>query len=186
MKKKQRLGHDSLAIANMFVRTARTTPGSCGSFTLMALLKYVYIAHGFTLAYTKKPLICHSVEAWKYGPVVPEIYHAFAKQGMYVNQEEIISINPFKSDEPNLSDIERKIIKAVYDEYSMKTPVSVSYFTHLEDSPWHQFKQTAFAKIPDQCIYEYFSRSVRGLDLVITPSQREKHAFLNPLVKCFC
>ena len=43
-------------------------------------MKRVYIAHGFSLAINKESLLdkrFDKVEAWKYGPVIPSVYHSF-------------------------------------------------------------------------------------------------------------
>jgi uncharacterized phage-associated protein len=42
--------------------------------TVMKLLKLVYIAHGWYLAFADKPLISEKVEAWDYGPVRASAY----------------------------------------------------------------------------------------------------------------
>ena len=41
----------------------------------------VYMAHGLTLAVTDKPLIHDRIEAWKYGPVIPLLYHELKRWG---------------------------------------------------------------------------------------------------------
>ena len=153
--------HDSRAIANIFVEKAKTTPGAAGPLTIMSLLKYVYLAHGWTLGYTDKPLICHKVEAWKYGPVVPEVYRAFSKQGMYITQTERFSVNPFHSDMPDLSDMQQKIIHAVYAEYSSKSGVQLSELTHRVGTPWHQFRHVHYGEIPDKYIHQYYKNLVK-------------------------
>ena len=162
MSNDQAKGHDSRGIANIFVEKAKTTPGAAGPLTIMSLLKYVYLAHGWTLGYTDKPLICHTVEAWKYGPVVPEVYRAFSKQGMYITQMERFSINPFHSDKPALSDtdMQQKIINAVYKEYSSKSAVHLSELTHRVGTPWHQFRHIHYGKIPNDAIHKYYKNLV--------------------------
>ena len=70
---------DALAIANYFVRKGLSdTVGE--KLTLLRLVKYVYIAYGFSLALIDKSIIndrFDRVEAWKYGPVIPSVYHSF-------------------------------------------------------------------------------------------------------------
>ena len=51
------------------------------SLTPMQLIKLSYIAHGWTLAILDNPLFKDIVEAWRYGPVVPDIYHRYKKFG---------------------------------------------------------------------------------------------------------
>ncbi len=109
------ISHDSRAIANIFVQMAQEQGETL--LTMMKLLKYIYFAHGWTLGYLNHPLICHNVEAWKYGPVVPEIYHSyiggtFLIRGRFINK-------PNKK--PYLTELysnEKIIIRNVYRDYS--------------------------------------------------------------------
>ena len=62
------------AIANYFLdKSIDLTP--------MKIIKLVYIAHGWHLAITDKPLIEDYVQAWEFGPVIPDLYHEFKKYG---------------------------------------------------------------------------------------------------------
>src|SRR5436190_8185336 len=65
----------SLAVANRFVELANESGAT--QFSLMKLLKLVYFAHGWHLALTKRPIIDERLEAWKFGPVAPDVYHSF-------------------------------------------------------------------------------------------------------------
>ncbi len=49
--------------------------------TSMQVLKLVYIAHGYAMAYLDRPLIDGRIEAWRYGPVIPALYHALKGHG---------------------------------------------------------------------------------------------------------
>src|SRR5258708_6687363 len=69
---------NSVAVANWFVEKANQ---GGKPVTLMKLLKLVYFAHGWHLALTKKPLIKEEIEAWKFGPVAPDVYHVFKTNG---------------------------------------------------------------------------------------------------------
>lgn len=47
----------------------------------MKLQKLLYYAHGWHLAVTDRPLLNEFVEAWRWGPVIPSIYHEFKEFG---------------------------------------------------------------------------------------------------------
>src|SRR5690349_21009730 len=49
--------------------------------TQMKLQKLVYFAQGYHLAKYNTPLIKENFQAWKFGPVVPEIYQDFKLYG---------------------------------------------------------------------------------------------------------
>jgi len=70
--------YPALAIANEFIKVARERNKQ---LTPMELLKLVYFAHGWYLALSGVPLINEPVQAWRFGPVIPSIYHAFKRYG---------------------------------------------------------------------------------------------------------
>src|SRR6185437_2444728 len=62
--------YDSRTIANYLIGKAAPR----GGLDPLQVMKLCYIAHGFTLALTGRPLIEDDVEAWKLGPVVRRVY----------------------------------------------------------------------------------------------------------------
>ena len=61
------------------IRWLRTNEGE--PTTPLHLVKLVYISHGWVLGFHGIPLIRESVEAWKYGPVIPAVYHRYKPFG---------------------------------------------------------------------------------------------------------
>ena len=47
----------------------------------MQLNKLCHLVNGFTLRERKDPAFYSIVEAWKYGPVIPEVYEAYKHYG---------------------------------------------------------------------------------------------------------
>jgi uncharacterized phage-associated protein len=122
--------HSSLTIANRFLALA-TERGD--TLTPMQLLKLVYIAHGWMLGLYGVPLINHSVQAWKYGPVIPELYRA-------INQFRSSPVQgplPAPADD-GLVGLEEDLIDQVYDLYGMRSGLDLSRLTHKPGSPWAQ------------------------------------------------
>lgn len=68
---------NALSVANYLIDLANKGKKQ---ITQLGLMKRVYIAHGFSLAINNKSLLdkrFDKVEAWKYGPVIPSVYHSF-------------------------------------------------------------------------------------------------------------
>ncbi|HLP89844.1 MAG TPA: type II toxin-antitoxin system antitoxin SocA domain-containing protein [Nostocaceae cyanobacterium] len=47
----------------------------------LKLQKLLYYAQGFHLAMYDEPLFPETIEAWMYGPVIPEVFHVYQKYG---------------------------------------------------------------------------------------------------------
>ena len=75
------MADDARQVANWFVTRARQDGRS---LSIMSLLKLTYIAHGWYLESRNEPLFPNHIEAWQYGPVVPEVYRDFRRQGITV------------------------------------------------------------------------------------------------------
>ena len=71
-------GHDSVAVANQFILIANKHGNPIRSATKLS--KLIYIAHGYYLALRGKSLIKDGIEAWAYGPIVPESGAAAGKR----------------------------------------------------------------------------------------------------------
>lgn len=68
---------NALSVANYFIELAHKEGRH---ITQLGLMKRVYIAHGFSLALNYQSLLdprFDKVEAWRYGPVIPSVYHSF-------------------------------------------------------------------------------------------------------------
>ena len=68
---------NALSVANYFIDLARKDGKSIRPLKLM---KLVYLAYGYALAIIDRSIIdprFDKVEAWRYGPVIPSVYHSF-------------------------------------------------------------------------------------------------------------
>lgn len=68
--------YSAKAVANEFLHLAKDEGRSV---TPMQLLKLVYFAYGWYWAFADDRLLDERVQAWKYGPVVPSVYHEFER-----------------------------------------------------------------------------------------------------------
>jgi uncharacterized phage-associated protein len=116
-------------VANEFIRLSGA---DARALTPLQVIKLVYIAHGYMLALYQRPLITDAIEAWKYGPVIPRLYHALKQYGAGSITEPI----PGGSDE--LDEDERDVIKQVYEAYGHLTGIQLSQMTHQRGTPWYE------------------------------------------------
>ena len=120
--------HDSATVANRFLELANEAKKT---LTPMQLLKLVYIAHGWSLGLYGVPLIRHEVQAWQYGPVIPELYERIRKfKSLPVE-------GPVKaSRRDQLSDRDLDIIRQVFVRYGDLPGPALSRITHADGTPW--------------------------------------------------
>lgn len=144
------IGYDARVVANEFLRIAAQ---SGRRLTNMQLQKLVYIAHGYTLAILHKPLVWQSVEAWRYGPVIKDLYHSLREYGAGIVTQPI----PIRSSS-SLTETHRIIIATVEDAYSRFTGPQLSTMTHKPDTPWAKVYDPHITSqiIPDPLIEEYY------------------------------
>src|SRR4051812_24192144 len=74
-----------LAVANYFIGRAMQEGKA---LTPMQVIKLTYLAHAWHLAISSTPLIAATVEAWKFGPVIPSLYRSLKKYGSGTITEE--------------------------------------------------------------------------------------------------
>jgi uncharacterized phage-associated protein len=118
-------------VANAFFRLAEAEGRS---LTPMQYVKLVYIAHGWCLALSGQPLIDETVEAWKFGPVVPSLYRDLKNYGAG-GVTAPISRWPMRQD-PEIDHDHMELIQSVYENYGRLTGVQLSNLTHQKGTPW--------------------------------------------------
>lgn len=124
---------NALAVANYFIRRSID---SGTILTPMKLIKLVYIAHGWHLGITNKPLLPEGIEAWQYGPVVPSIYNEFKKYGKEPVTEMFYDYNsktyPFPTDGEIVTFLDK-----IWNVYGKYDGLQLSALTHQKDTPWY-------------------------------------------------
>ena len=129
---------DSKCVANYFLQLAEKNGERLSP---MRLIKLVYIAHGWHLGLLDKPLINERPEAWKYGPVVPSLYHEFKKFG----NEPIASPATYYDPEsgrlvphaPPSDEAARSFMNRIWEVYRSFSAIQLSSMTHKPGTPWY-------------------------------------------------
>lgn len=161
---------NSLAIANFFINKANEEGIE---LTPMKLSKLVYIAHGWHLALTGKPLINEGAQAWKYGPVIPSIYHAFKHYGNRQVSEPAYIFTKDSMIYPTIED-ESKIpfLNKIWDVYKNYTGLQLSTLTHQANTPWDIIwnkqggKRRDSAPISNNLIQEHYKEKANKASVI--------------------
>jgi uncharacterized phage-associated protein len=155
-----------ISVSNFFIKKSLETGKEV---TPMKLIKLVYLSHGWHLGLTGEPLLAAGVEAWKYGPVVPDVYHLFKRFGHgqvnSLGQEQTISGVRY----PEVHNAEiTAFLNHIWDIYSDRSGTDLSALTHQAGSPWdiiwHQ-RGGNLEKgviIPNDLIKDYYTRKLNA------------------------
>lgn len=141
--------YDARQIANWFVRRAQQDGKS---LSIMSLLKLTYIAHGWHLEMQDAPLFGNKIEAWQYGPVIPDVYNSFRRQGIVVGTttQTVLDLN--------LDPADKDLLEQVWNIYGSLPAFRLSDMTHVPGGPWDIATKTGgnYAKIPDELIKQHY------------------------------
>ena len=119
--------------------------------TNLKLNKLLYYAQGCHLSRTGNPLFNTEIEAWQYGPVVPEIYQKYkvcGKDAIHIVDEEF---NPEALDGEELETL--LDVMRTYGRYTGSALVSM---THKKGTPWSNAADSGSTVISQDTIKQYF------------------------------
>jgi uncharacterized phage-associated protein len=143
------MAYDARQIANWFVERANRDGRR---LSIMSLLKLTYIAHGWHLETRQSALFNNRIEAWRYGPVIPDVYNAFRSQGVNV-------IAPISVAQPAMLGVDdQSFLEEIWKIYGSLDPFHLSELTHVAGGPWDLATKTGgyYAKIPDELILQHY------------------------------
>lgn len=138
--------YQSLQIAKIILDLAKQENSV---LTPMQLIKLVYLSHGWMLGLHSKPLINEEVEAWKYGPVIPKLYHEIK----HYRSQPVENIN---YDSGAVDKDSQDIINQVYKKYGHLPGITLSMVTHETNSPWEMTWNNGGTVISNDLIAYYY------------------------------
>lgn len=152
------------AVANEFLEKS-------SEISVLKLVKLCYIAQGFSLAILDRPIFNDDkIEAWKYGPVVPSIYHEFKHFGRdnITSKSEYATLNDdlnFITETPKLTDEnDKKIIQIVWNMYGKFSGNELVTMTHKRGTPWDLvYRPNENEIIPNELISKYYKMLVEKM-----------------------
>lgn len=158
-----------MAVANTLLDFAS---GEGMPLTPMALQKHTYFSHGWYAGNTAQPLFGDTIQAWKWGPVIPSLYHAFK----WAKNERItkygLALNPAngQTEIPKVTDASLSdFIKRVWNAYKSYSPMALSAISHEQGSPWYRAYQddaggpVRNVEIPLDWIAKFYAAKVAAL-----------------------
>lgn len=162
------MSESSVAVANYFIQKGLEEGRP---ITPMQALKLVYIAHGWHLGYSGSPLISDAVEAWKFGPVIPVLYHEIKVFGANPI-DSLISLwdgRGGKVSHPMIHDPKlAKFLDSVWMAYREMNGLQLSTLTHQMGTPWDDVwnrqggRGRVGAEIPDSLIAEHYKQRIEA------------------------
>lgn len=157
----------ALNIANYFIYKSWETGDE---LTPMKLIKMVYIAHGWHLVAYNEPLINEAVEAWKYGPVISNLYQKVKRYRSSRITSYIEASDEGEKYTPRIKEhdeVLKLFLDKVWDAYSKYNGLQLSTLTHRRGTAW----------------YQVWHESGKGQDSVIIPETVIKDHYQKDLVK---
>jgi uncharacterized phage-associated protein len=132
----------------------------------MKLQKLLYFIQAKFVAFTekKKPCFIEEIEAWEFGPVVPEVYQAFKQYGSssipavkkYYEVNDDWKMIEKNYDEECIEPQDREIINQTVDDFADYSAAALVNITHDQD-PWNDaYVEGMNRVISKTSVKEYF------------------------------
>lgn len=108
----------------------------------------LYFAQAYYLSKIGKPLFSDNIEAWEYGPVVPDVYRKFRSNGS----------NPIicEEDKSSLADEDKETLKKIWGTFGGYSASKLVDIAHAH-TPWKEANKSASQIISHKAIKEYYA-----------------------------
>lgn len=116
--------------------------------TNLKLQKVLYFAQAYYLSKIGRPLFSDNIEAWEYGPVIPDVYHKFKSKG----SDPIIC----EEDESSLSDADKENLKKIWGTFGGYSASRLVDISHAH-TPWREASKSTSKVISHKAIKEYYA-----------------------------
>lgn len=161
---------NALSVANLLIDLSLRDDKP---ITQLSLMKMVYISHGFSLALINLSLLdprFDVVEAWKFGPVIPSVYHSFKcyRDKQITHRTIVVELDNYGREiyvEPDLNDNRaRTIVEMVWNRYNKYSESELVNLTHKPGTPWALcYEESLNKEIPDSFTKLYYERLVSNI-----------------------
>lgn len=148
-----------MANANDFAQGIVNRLASGRQLETVKLQKLIYFIQGWSLAMWNRPAFGNRIEAWKFGPVIPDVYRYHARQP-FVREDSDLG-----GDLNNLSESDKGLVEFVLANYGSIGAFVLADYTHQKGSPWYEatFPRSPeepdyYAEITNEMIEDYFRK----------------------------
>lgn len=141
--------HDARAIAGVLVKRGIEAHDA---LTPLQVVKLTYLCHGWMLGLYEARLSAQPVEAWQYGPVIPDVYHLVKSHRRNPIRQ------PLDFPDASLDERQADLVDQVYVAYQDFSGIALSHITHEPGTPWDEI-WSKFGRntiIPDSLIMAHF------------------------------
>ena len=168
-ERKKKKSSNALSIANWYIDKAKEENKN---ITLLQLIKLVFITYGYGLALLNKSLIdkrFDKVEAWKFGPVIPNVYYSFKANKKEPIKEKTIIMQKIENDydfiTPTITDTDIiKLLNIVWQDNKNKTVSELINELHQIGTPWAQsYIEGENIEITEKQVADYYTTQLRGI-----------------------
>lgn len=142
--------HSPIEVARFIVKEA---DAQGFALTPIKLQKIVFLCHGWMLGLHGMPLVRGPIQAWRYGPVFPDLYHALKHLG--AGRVRLSDLPAPRENEEVFDADEVLVMKDTVERYGPLTGGQLVALTHADSSPWHLTRRRAGwrnPEIPDELI----------------------------------
>ena len=139
------------------------------SISNLKLQKLLYFVQAYFLCVSseKEPCFTEKIEAWDFGPVVPEAYHEFKRYGsgsipkidsyLRFKLDDVWEIEQIPYNDNIIKKNDKTMIQTVVDKFADFSATDLVTLTHNQ-SPWRKTYESHKNKvIPNEMIRSYFS-----------------------------
>jgi uncharacterized phage-associated protein len=115
--------------------------------TNLKLQKLLYFAQAYYLAKLNRPLFSNRIEAWKYGPVVPDVYREYKNY----NSKPIIELK----ETSGISQEDKKMLQNIWETFGGYSAGRLVDISHAH-SPWKEAYESTDNEITKESLAEYY------------------------------
>lgn len=119
----------------------------------LKLQKIFYLIQAYFLIQTKKPCFLEEIEAWDFGPVIPEVYRKYKQFGSTDIQTRCRNLEEIQKE---FKKEDRKRIEEVVDRFADFSAADLTTLTQNQ-APWNNAFGSGEKVIRYENILEYFS-----------------------------